>query len=91
MFQFHKGAIRTVNDTLTSCSLSSFNSIKVQLEQILDILTCGIFRFQFHKGAIRTLSVIMFKTTYFSFNSIKVQLELVTLKNVCSAEIVSIP
>ena len=53
-FQFHKGAIRTVNDPNISDSERHFNSIKVRLEHHSDLDISVTFRFQFHKGAIRT-------------------------------------
>ena len=55
IFQFHKGAIRTLILAEFSKYLIYFNSIKVRLELsfferqfFIDVL------FQFHKGAIRT-------------------------------------
>ena len=53
-FQFHKGAIRTVLPCWNRLDLICFNSIKVQLEPMLNTQTHRCVVFQFHKGAIRT-------------------------------------
>ena len=54
-FQFHKGTIKThercVDDKSTYIN---FNSIKVQLKQILLTMIHCIIPFQFHKGTIKT-------------------------------------
>ena len=57
IFQFHKGAIRTVGENHLSKDKNNFNSIKVRLEQAVGhLLNAAILVFQFHKGAIRTCS-----------------------------------
>ena len=54
-FQFHKGAIRTVDPEDVLDEMSNFNSIKVRLEhQPPEDEKTAIPLFQFHKGAIRT-------------------------------------
>ena len=52
-----------------------FNSIKVQLEQILTNVFLHITIFQFHKGTIRTDAADAVPLDIRNFNSIKVQLE----------------
>ena len=42
----------------TKMSFNHFNSIKVRLERILNLLLTSFGVFQFHKGAIRTLKGI---------------------------------
>ena len=80
-FQFHKGSIRTIPPVSVRIPLSSFNSIKVQLEPPPpDKKTRGFALFQFHKGSIRTRKRHLQETYYPGFNSIKVQLELVSLQ-----------
>ena len=56
LFQFHKGAIRTLNFLdLRFSNLPYFNSIKVRLEHASDFVIPEMDSiFQFHKGAIRT-------------------------------------
>ena len=53
-----------------------FNSIKVRLKQIPDIVLYHILLFQFHKGTIKTLDAK--EDNYYDkhFNSIKVRLKL---------------
>ena len=54
----------------------SFNSIMVQLEQLLVPFRDVSVNFQFHYGSIRTLMIISISTALKkSFNSIMVQLE----------------
>ena len=54
LFQFHKGAIRTLNYASARAAYANFNSIKVRLElRFVMTITCTD-KFQFHKGAIRT-------------------------------------
>ena len=55
-FQFHKGTIRTIQNTIHIFQLiSNFNSIKVRLEQLKATgKKEGAILFQFHKGTIRT-------------------------------------
>ena len=53
-----------------------FNSIKVQLEQMLTNVFLHITIFQFHKGTIRTDAADAVPLDIRNFNSIKVQLEL---------------
>ena len=58
IFQFHKGAIRTlVEKSLRTHSLN-FNSIKVRLERNALQKRSRALVFQFHKGAIRTSAFI---------------------------------
>ena len=53
-----------------------FNSIKVQLEQLIGGSSSMInIKFQFHKGTIRTWDFGIRKLSSHNFNSIKVQLE----------------
>ena len=79
-FQFHKGTIRTLNQTLLRDFQSHFNSIKVQLELIAGAGSMlGGLLFQFHKGTIRTRCFNLHLPDLTNFNSIKVQLELATL------------
>ena len=60
LFQFHKGAIRTLLSNLSENVTLNFNSIKVRLEQsIADHSFEGYSRFQFHKGAIRTFGAVI--------------------------------
>ena len=53
----------------------NFNSIKVQLEQVISLLAYIKSVFQFHKGTIRTVYVEKKLSRTDNFNSIKVQLE----------------
>ena len=54
LFQFHKGAIRTVASLIVKLDGKNFNSIKVRLEHKQEALEFAKREFQFHKGAIRT-------------------------------------
>ena len=76
LFQFHKGTIRTITTTLR-CSFCQiyFNSIKVRLEHVKNVVNISVTKFQFHKGTIRTFYNMraVFDNSY--FNSIKVRLE----------------
>ena len=54
IFQFHKGAIRTVMGAGNDIIDFNFNSIKVRLEPHQSQPSAAYLRFQFHKGAIRT-------------------------------------
>ena len=55
----------------------NFNSIKVQLEQNLFVVSStNNSEFQFHKGTIRTVKPSGLSAANADFNSIKVQLEL---------------
>ena len=54
-FQFHKGTIRTEEDSIYDMRLANFNSIKVRLEQRTDFVYYAECEFQFHKGTIRTV------------------------------------
>ena len=54
VFQFHKGAIRTLLKHTIKTVLSDFNSIKVRLELPAVRVPKDADLFQFHKGAIRT-------------------------------------
>ena len=78
LFQFHKGAIRTLKASAPLCCLDMyFNSIKVRLELVLAVvITSPILIFQFHKGAIRTEPPRIEPAAETNFNSIKVRLEL---------------
>ena len=54
LFQFHKGAIRTI-PSIRDCEIRIyFNSIKVRLERSWLPAAGAYALFQFHKGAIRT-------------------------------------
>ena len=54
-FQFHKGAIRTIENKVERITNANFNSIKVRLERGDAAQAPGVPAvFQFHKGAIRT-------------------------------------
>ena len=53
-FQFHKGAIRTVDPEDVLDEMSNFNSIKVRLERKIGYANADAKTFQFHKSAIRT-------------------------------------
>ena len=55
VFQFHKGAIRTLQASGNLNGRTYFNSIKVRLElRTLKACPISFGVFQFHKGAIRT-------------------------------------
>ena len=54
IFQFHKGAIRTLIECNYSDKYLDFNSIKVRLELSAQLDQINFTTFQFHKGAIRT-------------------------------------
>ena len=75
MFQFHKGAIRTVTGASFSREQDRFNSIKVRLEPYIVKGMQLDNVFQFHKGAIRTFETAKQAAAQTSFNSIKVRLE----------------
>ena len=45
-------------------SLSNFNSIKVQLEQVDEFAEGSLLEFQFHKGTIRTLDAYGVENPY---------------------------
>ena len=67
-FQFHKGAIRTVDHLSNLHHYHYFNSIKVRLEHDKDGKFTGDYmRFQFHKGAIRTKGETDVQTRYRRF------------------------
>ena len=55
VFQFHKGAIRTLEVERFNTLQENFNSIKVRLERITRRFCRRCGKFQFHKGAIRTV------------------------------------
>ena len=75
IFQFHKGAIRTVLLQVLICLLLNFNSIKVRLEHLTKQIHYFGLSFQFHKGAIRTRFLSDNSLSIAYFNSIKVRLE----------------
>ena len=52
-FQFHNGTIKTHFISGKSVCLPNFNSIKVQLKQILMICRDCLIQFQFHNGTIK--------------------------------------
>ena len=54
LFQFHKGTIKTVQQTPPTLIHSHFNSIKVRLKQLGVDNALGFEVFQFHKGTIKT-------------------------------------
>ena len=54
LFQFHKGAIRTILPVILRVVFWYFNSIKVRLEPTSPFANEKVTTFQFHKGAIRT-------------------------------------
>ena len=54
LFQFHKGTIRTKEDTALPQHGQDFNSIKVRLELPVITIFVPFALFQFHKGTIRT-------------------------------------
>ena len=78
LFQFHKGAIRTLgtrNGLISSDAMFQFH--KGAIRTIGDQVVYRAERkFQFHKGAIRTRKDWELKIYHYGFNSIKVQLEL---------------
>ena len=76
LFQFHKGAIRTLSAVKQARRLASFQFHKGAIRTCATLL-CSSFlrRFQFHKGAIRTMPVPRKALTKLHFNSIKVRLE----------------
>ena len=56
LFQFHKGTIKTTELLALSCKLSNFNSIKVRLKPLMNVLKFSDMNsFQFHKGTIKTI------------------------------------
>ena len=59
IFQFHKGAIRTIFRCFSFYASYYFNSIKVRLELASTVSNRYVRIFQFHKGAIRTVSPIV--------------------------------
>ena len=56
LFQFHKGTIRTEISLIMLSTITYFNSIKVQLEHLMQRKPKSLEIFQFHKGTIRTYS-----------------------------------
>ena len=54
VFQFHKGTIRTQEQTVEPTQEKNFNSIKVRLEHDNYAVVYNSSVFQFHKGTIRT-------------------------------------
>ena len=76
IFQFHKGAIRTISTPWVLPECRNFNSIKVRLEHgwLQHRITFKLL-FQFHKGAIRTSFPSLPFAILGYFNSIKVRLE----------------
>ena len=58
VFQFHKGAIRTIVFDTREHGIINFNSIKVRLEPKMKLYQKERPKFQFHKGAIRTHSIL---------------------------------
>ena len=78
-FQFHKGTIRTEEDSIYDMRLANFNSIKVRLEQRTDFVYYAECEFQFHKGTIRTHTSLVIALQFIYFNSIKVRLERVSM------------
>ena len=61
---------------LTFCLCHNFNSIKVRLEPLTEVLRYFRDKFQFHKGTIRTPYSYRVLSVLSYFNSIKVRLEL---------------
>ena len=54
-FQFHKGTIKTADAYGQKRQNSNFNSIKVRLKLIINVLrSAATIGFQFHKGTIKT-------------------------------------
>ena len=54
LFQFHKGTIKTLDGNMSDRQSINFNSIKVQLKPVREILKEHLTPFQFHKGTIKT-------------------------------------
>ena len=76
MFQFHKGSIRTYGTLNVWEDFTSFNSIKVQLEQHTDRRTYGDYSsFNSIKVQLERHCVYVCDSKEKGFNSIKVQLE----------------
>ena len=76
VFQFHKGAIRTIVDLSLNAFDNYFNSIKVRLEH-MGVVGSPLFRFNFNSIKVR-LELKAEKGVKISlpnFNSIKVRLE----------------
>ena len=77
IFQFHKGAIRTVDSPLTCNCFIDFNSIKVRLELGSSL---EAIRWQEHFNSIKVRLERLFwvacRMLVEHFNSIKVRLEL---------------
>ena len=53
-FQFHKGTIKTHLSFLCVRKRFYFNSIKVRLKHLANLLNAVVQLFQFHKGTIKT-------------------------------------
>ena len=81
LFQFHKGAIRTIYDTFAEAFQGNFNSIKVRLEQVSEDCM-KVLQLHFNSIKVRLehdlFGYTKINTVY--FNSIKVRLELVNLQ-----------
>ena len=80
LFQFHKGAIRTIQGTGGSSEVSNFNSIKVRLEQKADALKSQQeMNFNSIKVRLEPTCPVCSHRMHPNFNSIKVRLELQTI------------
>ena len=55
LFQFHKGTIKTLTDSVPISKESYFNSIKVRLKHEPSAYNVDSLLFQFHKGTIKTI------------------------------------
>ena len=67
IFQFHKGAIRTLLVLSLVVCHQHFNSIKVRLELSAEIAAAALSAFQFHKGAIRTKTAGLYNDNILKF------------------------
>ena len=75
-FQFHKGAIRTLNYAQAKAAFANFNSIKVRLEQtvLMSSLSTSVY-FNSIKVRLELLRCHVLSSLLLYFNSIKVRLE----------------
>ena len=65
LFQFHKGAIKTLLFCHILLALFHFNSIKVRLKLSQATFPRFVTKFQFHKGAIKTtMTFSLYLTNY---------------------------
>ena len=92
MFQFHKGTIKTLLDSLCPINIETFQFHKGTIKtEFLPSWAVCLLGFQFHKGTIKTHYDSMKSAKNSCFNSIKVRLKRRGVAPRCRSAGVSIP